>query len=81
MKYVMNVLNRSRLVSTVASREQLRFQASLKTVKLDDDVTLGGRLFPMCAAVTGKAWPPMVARRTCGMMNSAVDAERSRCRL
>ena len=79
MKYVMNVLNRSSLVSTIASRELLSFQARLKTVKLDDDVTLGGRLLQTCAAATGKARPPMVARRIRGMMSSAFDAERSRC--
>ena len=41
----------------------LVFKRDLETVKLDDDVTLGGRLFHTCTAVTGKARPPMVAQQ------------------
>jgi len=67
------------LVSTVVSREQLCFD--LKTAEHHNDVTLDGRVFHTCAATTGKARPPMVAQWTRGMMRSAVDAERSRCRL
>ena len=61
--------------STIASREQLCFKRDLKTVKLDDDVTLGGRLLHMCATATGKARSPLVARRT----RHSWDDE-SRCR-
>jgi len=66
------------LVNSVASRKQLSSQERLETFKLDDDVTLDGRLFHTFAATTGKARPPMVSRRTRGIMSSAVDAERSR---
>jgi len=50
------------------------FQGILENFKLDDDVTLDGRLFKTFAAATGKARPPMVSRRTRGIMSSAVDS-------
>jgi len=45
-----------------------------------DDVTSGGRLFHVFAAVMGKAPAPMIRSRVGGTTNAEVDDERRHCR-
>jgi len=69
------------LVDSVASRKQLNFQVRLENFQTRWCHTWWYRLFHTFAATTGKARPPMVSRRTRGIMSSIVDAVRSRWRL
>jgi len=49
----------------------------LKVDREGAEVTLGGRLFQVHAAATGKAWSPTVESLVRGTSSAAVDVDRS----